>query len=74
MIDLSGQDIRAIRLRHRYTQGQFAHMVGVNSQTLSNWERGIRRAKPPRVVQVLAHIIDSSPVIREEVEKIVGLK
>lgn len=37
-----GQTIRRTRQRKGMTQGQFAKMIGVTQQKLSEWERGMR--------------------------------
>jgi putative zinc finger/helix-turn-helix YgiT family protein len=35
---LSGEEIRAIRVRHRLTQAQLAKLLGLGPNTLSRWE------------------------------------
>jgi len=34
--------IRELREYHNYTQAQLADMMGVNKQTISQYERGVR--------------------------------
>lgn len=40
-------DVRAVRLRLRKSQTEFAHMIGVSISTLQNWEQGRRRPHGP---------------------------
>jgi putative transcriptional regulator len=40
-------DVKAVRLRLRKTQSEFAHMIGVGISTLQNWEQGRRRPEGP---------------------------
>jgi len=35
-----GAKIKALRLKHGYTQQQFANIVGVTYQAVSKWETG----------------------------------
>jgi putative transcriptional regulator len=40
-------DVRAIRLKLRKSQSEFALMIGVSIATLQNWEQGRRRPEGP---------------------------
>lgn len=40
-------DIRAIRLKVKKTQAEFALMIGVSVSTLRNWEQGRRMPEGP---------------------------
>jgi len=40
-------DVRAIRIRLRKSQSEFALMIGVSVATLQNWEQGRRRPEGP---------------------------
>jgi len=40
-------DVKAIRLRLRKSQAEFARMIGVSVATLQNWEQGRRRPEGP---------------------------
>ena len=40
-------DVRAIRLRLKKSQAEFALMIGVSVATLQNWEQGRRRPEGP---------------------------
>ncbi len=73
-ITVTGTQLREIRTRYRYKQHEFARMFGVHKQTICDWERGVPRYNLPRSVQILAYLLDKSHEIRDEVEKIAGLK
>ena len=40
-------DVKAIRVRLRKSQAEFARMIGVSVATLQNWEQGRRRPEGP---------------------------
>ena len=40
-LDKVGNFIKELRLNHHYTQKQFADLLGVTSQAVSKWERGL---------------------------------
>ena len=37
-----GQNLKDIRIKHKYKQEEIATKLGVTKQTISNWERGER--------------------------------
>lgn len=41
---MSGEDIAALRMRERVSQTVFARTLGVSLNTVSQWERGERKA------------------------------
>ena len=43
----SPADVKAIRLRLRKSQSEFAMMIGVSVSTLRNWEQGRRSPEGP---------------------------
>ena len=40
-------DVREIRRQFQQTRRQFAEMIGINRETLRNWERGRRNPRGP---------------------------
>jgi putative transcriptional regulator len=57
-------DVKAIRTKLKYSQSQFAMMIGVSLRTLQNWEQGRRHPDGP--AQALLRVVDKNP---EAVEK-----
>jgi len=51
--------VKQLRSRLRFSQSQFALMIGVNKSTLQNWEQG--RRKPEGPAKVLLTIVDKDP-------------
>ena len=45
--DMSGEDIRAIRLRENASQAVFARYLNVTPGLVSKWERGEKRPRGP---------------------------
>ena len=65
---LSAQELRAIRMRMRLTQRQFAGWFGFPVATLRHWERGNRR--PAGSALVLLNVIRENPrVVFQAVRK-----
>lgn len=60
-IEFSPTDIRDIRLKFGATQKQFAALVGINVETLRNWEKGRRHPHGP--ARALLRAIDADPFI-----------
>jgi putative transcriptional regulator len=45
--DFAPVDVKAVRVRLRKSQSEFARMIGVSISTLQNWEQGRRRPVGP---------------------------
>jgi putative transcriptional regulator len=45
--EFAAVDVKAVRLRLRMSQSEFARMIGVSVSTLQNWEQGRRRPEGP---------------------------
>ncbi len=56
---LAGEEIRAIRTRHRLTQGQLARLLGLGTNTLSRWEAG--RNVQTAAMDVLLRLVRDVP-------------
>ena len=52
-------DVRAIRMRLRKSQSEFAMMIGVSIATLQNWEQ--RRRRPEGPARALLKIAAENP-------------
>jgi putative transcriptional regulator len=52
-------DARTIRAQYRFTQEQFARLLGISVATLRNWEQGRRR--PEGAVRVLLQVAAKHP-------------
>ena len=55
MIDNTGQQILAYRVRHQITQRDFAKRIGVAPTTVSHWERGT--AEPRGSAAILVDLV-----------------
>ena len=53
--------VKNIRKRLHVSQSKFAYMIGVNINTLQNWEQGRRRPEGPALV--LLKIAEKDPTI-----------
>jgi putative transcriptional regulator len=70
--DLAGPDVKAIRSRFEFSQGEFAGMLGISVATLRNWERGRRTPEGP--ARVLLQVAARHPeavwdVVRRELKR-----
>ncbi len=52
-------DVKAIRKKLKYSQSQFAMMIGVSLRTLQNWEQGRRHPDGP--AQALLRVVEKEP-------------
>lgn len=43
---LTPAEVRSVRQRLKFTQAQFAHLLGVHALTVSKWERGLLAPNP----------------------------
>jgi len=66
MSEVTAELCREARLKHNFTQQEFADLLGVNPMTVSRWERGT--SPPPRPTYILLTIIYRSS--RKTVEEI----
>jgi putative transcriptional regulator len=57
--NISPADVRAIRIRLKKSQSEFALMIGVSVATLQNWEQG--RRKPEGPARALLRIAEQNP-------------
>ena len=57
-------DVRAVRLRQRMSQGQFARVYGFSIDSLQNWEQGRRVPDGPARALLAVIDFDASTVIR----------
>lgn len=57
--ELSAPDVRAIREAAKFSQSQFAKLIGVNLRTLQNWEQN--RTQPTGPAKALLRIVASNP-------------
>ena len=58
-IEFRPADIRAIRLKLKKSQAEFALMIGVSVSTLQNWEQG--RRIPPGPARALLKVAAENP-------------
>jgi putative transcriptional regulator len=58
-------DVREIRAQFHCSQSQFARMIGINVETLRNWEQG--RRSPHGPARALLRIAATSPDIVRKV-------
>lgn len=64
-IKMTGEQLRAARLRVRMDQALLGRIVGAHRTTVSDWERG---ASPvPQCVAVLARLITADPALCQRV-------
>ncbi|MFA4974395.1 MAG: helix-turn-helix domain-containing protein [bacterium] len=54
-------DSVTVRLKHRVSQAQLAYIMGVSSQTVSRWERGVVTPTLPQIR--LMRMIHDTPKI-----------
>lgn len=64
-IKMSGEQLRAARLRVRMDQALLGRIVGAHRTTVSDWERGV--APVPQCVAVLARLITADPALCQRV-------
>ena len=60
-IEFSSMDVRLIRAKFGATQKEFAALIGINAETLRNWEKGRRRPHGP--ARALLRAIDADPFV-----------
>ncbi len=60
-VEFSAIDVRLIRAKFGATQKQFAALVGINLETLRNWEKGRRRPHGP--ARALLRAMDADPFV-----------
>src|SRR5262245_31647961 len=60
-VEFSSLDVRLIRANFGATQEEFAALVGINVETLRNWEKGRRRPHGP--ARALLRAIDADPFV-----------
>jgi putative transcriptional regulator len=57
-------DVKAIRARLGKSQTEFAHMIGVSTATLQNWEQGRRTPHGPALALLRVASADPNAVAR----------
>jgi DNA-binding transcriptional regulator YiaG len=60
-IEFGPDDVRDIRVKFGASQREFAALIGINVETLKNWERGRRRPHGP--ARALLRAIDADPFV-----------
>jgi len=60
-IQMSANQIAAIRKQHNYSQAVFARMLSTKVSTLRNWEQG--RSEPNAQAKVLLKLVDTTPEV-----------
>jgi DNA-binding transcriptional regulator YiaG len=68
---MQGAELRKARSEMRMNQSQFGKVVGAHWTTVSDWERGV--SEVPHHVALLAAIMSQDVVLRDKIEKMVGL-
>ena len=64
---LGGMDLKAWREAHGLTQSQLARLLGVESVTISRWERGaVRRGAPGELLELALAELDRRLTEREK--------
>ena len=59
MFSYSVPDVKAIREKLRFSQNEFAHLIGVSANTIQNWEQGRRKPEGPAIT--LLRITERNP-------------
>ncbi|HEY9721934.1 MAG TPA: type II TA system antitoxin MqsA family protein [Oscillatoriaceae cyanobacterium] len=60
---LAPEEIRAIRAKVKLSQHKLEEVIGLGSNTLNRWERGI--APPSRLVDNMLRLVDRDPAVLE---------
>jgi putative transcriptional regulator len=60
-IEFSATEIQHIRVKFGATQKEFAALIGINLETLRNWEKGRRHPHGP--ARALLRAIDADPFV-----------
>jgi putative transcriptional regulator len=58
------EEIRALRLKLKYSQGVMAAYMGVEDQTIRSWEKGTK--SPSGTARRLLEILSARPTVLEE--------
>ena len=58
---MSGEELRAWRLKHDLSQAELAYLLGVNQNTISRWELGQR--KIPNYMVILLNYLEKEGFI-----------
>lgn len=65
-----GKCIKEYRAKNNLTQADFGHIIGVNKQTVSKWEKGVSRPSSKKLYEII-HVIDiPAQSIFEDSEKV----
>ena len=67
-----GLNVGAIRRRCRYTQAEFARLIGVRLVTVASWEQGRRR--PSRIARRMLELLERHPEIAIRLEELAAAK
>ena len=70
LVQVPEVDVRAVRLKMRLSQAQFATRFGLPPATLRNWEQG--RSRPDAPTRVLLAVIAKHPEAVEDVLRKAG--
>lgn len=65
---MTGEEMRAIRKRHRYSQTEWGKLFGVLYSTVSDWERG--KYPVPEYVANWSQVLDQNPTARAQIEEL----
>jgi putative transcriptional regulator len=57
--DVPEPDVKAIREATRFSQSDFARLIGINVRTLQNWEQ--QRSRPTGPARALLKIVATNP-------------
>lgn len=71
-LKMTGRELREIRRRVRMKQDQLGEVIGYHFTTISDWERA--DAPVPHCVALIATLLDTDPVTRDKIEKLVELQ
>ena len=61
-----GQNLKAIRIKHKYKQEEIATKLGVTKQTISNWEKGKRTPD-------INHLIKLANIYQVTLDSLIGI-
>lgn len=66
VMEVSADEVKAVRLGLNWSQPVFAHRLNTNTKTLQNWEQG--RAKPNAQASLLIKMIERFPDMAKRLE------
>lgn len=71
-IEMTGEDLRETRKRLRLNQGELGRVVGVHWTRVSAWER--TGTAVPHHAALIVQLMDGDPMVRDRIERMVGLR